>query len=52
MSPAQAFLIVCIALLLLVAVPVAVFYWQRWRERRAEARRIEEHTEEFWRQVG
>ena len=41
-----------VAAFLLVGVPVAVFVWVIWREKRAERSRIEEWEDRFWRQVG
>ena len=53
MSPAQAFLLVtAIVLFAVYASLVAIDLFKQWRIRRAERRAIEEHTDEFWRQVG
>lgn len=53
MSPAEAFAILVLAAALL-GFTVALLYWGwlSWRERQAQRRRIEEHEDEFWRQVG
>lgn len=53
MTIAQAFPLVLTGILcLFVSISVAVFYWKRAKERRAERSRIEEHEDRFWRQVG
>ena len=48
----SASLIFSIAAFLFVLCLVAIDQWKQWRIRRAERRAIEEHTDEFWRQVG
>lgn len=53
MSPAQAFILVAFIVVFAVYPSlVAIDLIKQWRARRAERRRIEEHTDEFWRQVG
>lgn len=53
MSPAQAFILVAFIVLFAgYAILVAIDLFKQWRARRAERRAIEEHTDEFWRQVG
>lgn len=53
MSPAEAFAIFVLAAALLgFIVALARWGWLEWKERRARRRRIEEHEDEFWRQVG
>lgn len=53
MSPSQAFILVsAIVLFAGYAILVAIDLFKQWRKRRDERRAIDEHTDEFWRQVG
>lgn len=45
-------LVLASIIFLVVAVPVLVFVGKLWFERRAKRRELDEHTDEYWRQIG
>jgi hypothetical protein len=53
MSPAAAFAIILLCICLAGYIAALIRWgWLQWKERRDERKRIEEHTDEYWRQIG